>query len=88
MKYNSIKRFNFCQYKTTQCNNLNIKLSNPQLNKLKPPIKKETGVILRLSLNMVGHDETNFPDKLLLTNRQVTNFCKAFANKSSTDIKL
>ena len=37
---------------------------------------------------MVGHDETNFPEKLLLTNRQVTNFRKAFANKLSTDIKL
>ena len=37
---------------------------------------------------MVGNDETNFPYKLLLTNRQVENFRKAFANKSSTDIKL
>ena len=25
-------------------------------------------------------DETNFPRKLLLTNRQVANLCKAFAN--------
>ena len=33
-------------------------------------------------------DETNFPHKLLLTNRQVTNLCKAFANHTSTDIKL
>ena len=32
--------------------------------------------------------ETNFPHKLLLTNRQVANLSKAFANKSSTDIKL
>ena len=39
---------------------------------------------------MVGNldDETNFPHKLLLTNRQVTNLSKAFANNSSTDIKL
>ena len=43
---------------------------------------------MRLSLNMVGDDETNFPHKLLLTNRQVENLRKAFANKSSTDIKL
>ena len=43
---------------------------------------------MRLSLNMVGDDETNFPHKLLLTNRQVENLCKAFANKSSTDINL
>ena len=37
---------------------------------------------------MIGDDETNFPDKLLLTIRQVSNLRKAFANKSSTDIKL
>ena len=33
-------------------------------------------------------DETNFPDKLLLTNRQVANLFKAFANYLSTDIEL
>ena len=33
-------------------------------------------------------DETNFAHKLLLTNRQVANLCKDFANNSSTDIKL
>ena len=39
---------------------------------------------------MVGNsnDNTNFPHELLLTNRQVENICKAFANHSSTDIKL
>ena len=41
---------------------------------------------------MIGspNDETNFPYKLLLTNRvaKVSNLRKAFANKSSTDIKL
>ena len=38
---------------------------------------------------MVGNfdDETNFQHKLLLTNRQVANFCKDFANISSADIK-
>ena len=34
------------------------------------------------------NDGTNFPHKLLLTNRQVANLRKAFANKSSADIKL
>ena len=34
------------------------------------------------------HDETNFPNKSLLTNRQLSNFCKPFANYLSTDIKL
>ena len=37
---------------------------------------------------MVGNDETNFPSKLLLANRQVENLRKTFANKWSTDIKL
>ena len=74
----------------TQHNSLNIKLSNPQLNKLKPAMKNEADVVLRLSSNMVGNsdDETNFPHKLLLTNRQVENLRKAFANYSSANIKL
>ena len=70
----------------TQYNSLNVKLSNSQLNKLKSAIKNETGVVLRLSLNMVVNDKTNFPHKLPLTNRQIENLRKAFANKSSTDI--
>ena len=37
---------------------------------------------------MIGDNETDFPHKLLLTNRQVSNLRKAFANHSSTDIKL
>ena len=37
---------------------------------------------------MVGDDEINFPHKLLLTNRQVSNLRKAFVDKSSTDIML
>ena len=32
--------FNFYQYKMTQYNSLNVKLSNSQLNKLKCAIKK------------------------------------------------
>ena len=74
----------------TQYNSLNIKLSNPQLSKLKSVIKNETDVVLRLSSNMVGNsgDSTNFPHELLLTNRQVANLCKAFAKNTSTDIKL
>ena len=51
-------------------------------------MKNETGVVLRLSLNIDGDGETNFPHKLLLTNRQVENIRKAFANKSSADIDL
>ena len=72
----------------TQYNSLNAKLSNSQLNKLKSAIKNKTEAVLRLLSNMVGDDETNFPHKLLLTNRQVANLCKAFANNLSTEIKL
>ena len=50
----------------TQYNSLNVKLSNSQINKLKSAIKNETGLVLRLSSNMVGDDETDFPHKLLL----------------------
>ena len=74
----------------TQYNSLNIKLSNSQLSKLKSVIKNENDVVLRISSNMVGNsnDNSNFPHELLLTNRQVANIRKAFANHSSTDIKL
>ena len=37
---------------------------------------------------MIGDNETNFPHKLLLTNRQVANLRKAFASHSSANIKL
>ena len=51
----------------TQYNSLNVKLSNSPLNKSKSAIKND--FVSRL--NMIGNsdDETNFPDKLLLTNR-------------------
>ena len=71
-----------------QCNSLNVKLSNSQLNKLKSAIKNENEVVLRLSSNMIGDDETNFPHKFLLTNGQVSNLRQAFAIYLSTDNKL
>ena len=59
----------------TQCNSLNVKLSNSQLNKLKSAIKNGSDVVLRISLSMIGNsnDNTNFSYKLLLTDRQVAN---------------
>ena len=73
-----------------QYNSLNAMLSNSQLNKLKSAIKNKAEVVLRLSSNMISNsdDDTNFPRKLLLTDRQVANLRKVFANNSSTDIKL
>ena len=74
----------------TQYNTLNVKLSNSHLSKLKSAIRNEIDVVLRLSSNVIGNsdDNTNFPHELLLTNRQVANLRKAFANRTSTDIKL
>ena len=73
----------------TEYNSLNVKLSNSQLNKLKSAIKNGTDGILRLSLNMIGNsdNEADFSHKLVLTNREVANIRKAFANRTSTDIK-
>ena len=50
----------------TQYSSLNVKLSNSQLDKLKSAIKNETEVVLRLSSNMIGNNESNFPHELLL----------------------
>ena len=66
----------------THCNSSNVKLSNSQLNKIKSAIKIETEVVLRLSSNMIGDNETIIPHKLLLTNRQVSNLRKSFSNNS------
>ena len=73
-----------------QCNTLNVKLSNSQLNKLKSTIKNGIEVTLNLSSNIIADsdDENNFLHKLLLTNTQVSRLRKAFANNSSANIKL
>ena len=46
----------------TQYNSLNVKLSNSQ-EKFESAIKNETEVVFRLSSNMIGDNETNFPHK-------------------------
>ena len=65
-------------------------MSNSQLNKIKSGIKHGTEVTLKLSSNVVGNssDETNLPHKLSLTDAQVARILKAFANNSSTYVKL
>ena len=74
----------------TQCNTLNLKLSNSQLTRLKSGIKKGSEVTLKLLSNVAGdsNDENSFAYKLLLTNTQVSKLGKAFANGSLTNIKL
>ena len=59
----------------TQCNTLNLQLSNSQFNKLKYAIKNGTEVTLNLMM------------KLLLTNKQISKICKAFENGLSAYIK-
>ena len=73
-----------------QYNSVSAKLINSQLNKLNSAVKNKTKAVLRLLSNMIGNsdDETNFLHKLLLTNRQVANLCRAFKNNSPTDNKL
>ena len=71
----------------TQYNSLNVKVSNSQLNKLNLAIKNETEVVWRLSCNMTDDNETNFPRKSLITNRQVSNCRKALSNHLSANIK-
>ena len=72
----------------SQYSSLNENLSNSQLNKLNAAIKNGTDVLFRLSSNMIGNsnNETNFPHKLLLTNRQILSLRKIFANHTSVDI--
>ena len=70
----------------TQYNSLNVKLSNSQLNKFKLAIKNETEVFLRLPSNMIGDNETDFPHKLLLTNRQVSNHLSTGIKLSKTQL--
>ena len=62
----------------TQYNISNVKLLDSKLSKLKSEIKNKIEVILRLSSNMIGNadDKIIFLHELLLTNRQVANFCK------------
>ena len=60
-----------------------------QFNKLKSVKNYGTEVTLRILTNVVGdpNDENNFPRKFRLTNTQVSQLCKAFANNSSANIK-
>ena len=49
-------------------NEVNVKLSNAQIKKLKDSVKSKTGTTLRISSKMFN--ENNLPHELLLTTRQ------------------
>ena len=63
---------------------VNVKFPDWKLDKL----KAGAIVILKLLINLIGIDQTSFPHKLLLAERQISNIFKAFANQSSVNIKL
>ena len=63
-----------------------VKLTNTQLNKLKPAAKNKTGTTLRLTKKNFQDEE--LPHELFLTTRQATKLKNVFANNMSTDIKL
>ena len=63
-----------------------VKLTNTQLNKLKSAVKNKTGTILRL--NQKNFEDEELPQELFLTTRQTSKIRNAFTNNMSTDIKL
>ena len=68
---------------------LKEKLSQRKIVQFNSGIKGGTEVTLNLSSNLIGNSngETNFPQKLLLTDTQVSKIRKAFANGLSANIK-
>ena len=65
---------------------VNCKLMNVRLNKLKKAVISNEGATLRLGIRNFNKDET--PHELLLTTRQNTKLRNALNNNSATDIKL
>ena len=69
-----------------ECNTINAKLSDLQLNKLKSAVKNKQGTTLRMSARMFNGN--NLTHELLLTTRQTTKLRNAIENNMATDIKL
>ena len=69
-----------------QYNEVNAKLTDTQLKKLKNTVKNKTGATLSTSLKMFDGD--NLRHEILLTTRQKTKLRNAFNNNISTDTKL
>ena len=69
-----------------ECNTVNIKLSDSQLNKLKSAVKNRQGRTLRMNTRMFSAN--NLPHELLLKTRQTTKLRNAIENNMSADIKL
>ena len=65
---------------------VNCKLTNLQLNKLKKAVKSNEGATLKLGIKNFNKNETRH--ELLLTTRQNTKLHNAINNNSATDVKL
>ena len=65
---------------------INCKLTNVQLNKLRKAVKSNEGATLRLGIKNFNKDK--HPHELLLTTRQNTKLRNAINNNSVTDIRL
>ena len=65
---------------------INCKLTNVQLNKLKKAVKSNEGATLRLGIRNFNKNET--PHELLLNTRQNTKLRNTLNNNSATDMKL
>ena len=65
---------------------INCKLTNVQLNKLKIAVKSNEGATLRLGIK--NFNKNQHPHELLLTTRQNTKLRNAISNNLTTDIKL
>ena len=67
--------------------NVNVKLSDTRLKKLKTAVKDKAGTTMRISLNVFNGNDLPH-ELLLLTTRQKTKLRNAFNNNMSIDLKL
>ena len=67
-------------------NEVSVKLSDSQLNRLKTALKNQTGATVRMNIKMFNR--RNLAHELLLTTRQTTKLRNAIENIISIDIKL
>ena len=70
----------------TNYQEVRVKLTSPQLNKLKFAAKYKTETISRL--NKKNFEDEEFPHELFLTTRQTINISNIIANNMSPDKEL
>ena len=66
--------------------NVNVKLTDTQMKKLKTVVTNKTGTALRMSLKML--DGNDLPHELLQTKKQKAKLRNALNNNLSTDLTL